>query len=539
VNGGIATVALLVALAGSVLPAEGQQAEWDRFRSDWDTEKDSKAVLSGLAGAAAGIGDLPRFHAFLDSVVGGERPGPNALQYWGAVGLQLGVPPDSVARRFAASLNEGTDAVTVAALVQILEAFDADDAARGFLERAADAGVPGERLALVRGQLLSHSGDREAAVEAWLLAIAAGGDEGVAAAARVGDLVADGREIPAGTVERLAALRAVADGGSAAAIAMLQVRVHAAAGSWSEALEAAADPALGTEARGEALRGVARTAREAGRLEAARGALETLVALGPPGARPEDRLLLGEVEDELGDAVAAAGNFEAARREGVSGAGARELAAGVAAARASGDPERVALALRQAVAAGADPASVAVPRGDLLLSRSRADSALTAYAEGVREGPVGAAGLEALSRVRLAQALVRTGTARPVVAEIGDALVRAPSDPAVASVRFAELAGRLGDGDTLAVARSLVQALSAEWKGRAGDAAGASEALERAAREARSPTEIPALLLDAGRWAQAAGDPERARRLWRAVVEEHASTPYALDARRRLSEGGP
>ena len=74
--------------------------------------------------------------------------------------------------------------------------------------------------------------------------------------------------------------------------------------------------------------------------------------------------------------------------------------------------------------------------------------------------------------------------------------------------------------------------------GRAGDAAGASEDLERAAKTVKSAGEIPALLLAAGRWAEAAGDTERARRLWRSVVDDHASTPYALDARRRLAEGG-
>ncbi|HJU86653.1 MAG TPA: hypothetical protein VJ788_04720, partial [Gemmatimonadota bacterium] len=91
---------------------------------------------------------------------------------------------------------------------------------------------------------------------------------------------------------------------------------------------------------------------------------------------------------------------------------------------------------------------------------------------------------------------------------------------------------------TLDVARSLVLALAAEWRGHAGDPAGASEDLERAAEAAKSAGEIPALLLAAGRWAEAAGDNQRARRLWRSVVDDHANTPYALDARRRLAEGG-
>jgi hypothetical protein len=531
-------IAFTLLAAWSATPAPAQELAWDRFRAEWDASADGASVLSALAGAASGMGDLPRFHAFLDSVVAGD-PGPNALRYWGAVGLQLGVAPDSVARRFAASLDASTDAVAVGELVRVLESFDADGAALELLDRAAGRGVPRERLALVRGQLLARSGDRDAAVDAWLLALGAGGDEAVAAAARIGDLVADGGETPAGMVERLAFLRDAAQQDTAAPIAALQVRVHAAAGRWSAALEAASDPALDAAARGEALRGIARTAREGGDPEAAREALETLVVLGPPTARPEDRLALGEIEDRLGDADAAAATFEAARREGVAGARGRELAAQLEAARASGNPERIARALDEAVSAGADPATSAVPRGDLFLSRARADSALGAYAEGVGEGPVGAAGLEALARVRLAQALVRSGAGRDVVAGIGDALVRAPADPAAASLRLAGLAERLGTGDSLGIARSLVLGQAAEWTGRAGDPVGASRALEAAAFAAPSPGEVPALLLDAGRWAQVAGDGVRAHRLWRAVVQDHADTPYALDARRRLSEGGP
>jgi predicted negative regulator of RcsB-dependent stress response len=539
-----------VAGAGSVAPARAQDAgerptraqdaaeAWDRFRSAWDPADDRMTVLSGLAGAAAELGDLPRFHAFLDSVIGGEGGGPNALRYWGAVGLQLGVPPDSVARAFAASLDTEANVVELAALVGVLEAHEAVEAALGVLDDAAAVGVPPGRVALVRGQLLARSGDPELAVDAWLLALGAGGEEAVAAAARIGDMAVGGHGVPAGTVERLAGLRAVAAGEVASAIAILQARVHASTGSWTEALEAAADPALGPMARGEALRGIASTAREAGQPEAARDALQTLVALGTPAARAEDRLALGELEDRLGSPAAAAASFEAARLEGASGARAMELAAQVDAARASGDPDALSRTLEEVLAAGADPAILAVPRGDLFLSRARPDSALSAYAAGVGDGPVGPPGLEALSRLRLAQALARSGTGGDVVEQIGDALVRAPADPAAASARLAALAGRLGDADSLAVARSLVLGLAAEWKGRAGDPAGASEALERAALAAVSRGEAPALLLDAGRWAEEAGDHERARRLWRSVVDEHGSTPYALDARRRLADEG-
>ena len=513
-------------------------AAWARLRAAWDPATDDVTLLSGLAGAASGLGDLPRFHALLDSLVTRDAAGPNALRYWGAVGLQLGVDPDSVARRFARSVSPATGVTEVGEMVRVLEAFEAVEAALSLLDRAAEAGIPQQRIALVRGQLEARAGDREGAVGSWLLALGAGGDEAVAAAARIGDLAADGEGLPAGTVERLTSLRGVApDDATIAAIARLLARVHASEGRWEEAIAAAADPALDPLARGAALRDVAATARSAGLLEPARDALVELVALGPPAALPEDRLALGEVEDELGESSAAAESFEAARLAGATGARARELTARVRAARESGDPTRIAGAIEEVLAAGADPVVVSVPRGDLFLSRARADSALASYAEGIGEGPVGAGGLEALSRVRLAQALLRAGTPRPVLSEIGDALVRAPSDPSGASDRLSALAERVGAADTLGVARSVVLALAAEWRGRAGDPAGASEALEAAALATRAPGEVPALLLGAGRWAWDAGDAERARRLWRIVAEDHESTPYALDARRRLADG--
>lgn len=539
-----AVVVLLLALAHA-LPARAQapsarenpSAAWARLRAAWDPAVDDPALLAGLAGAASGLGDLPRFHALLDSVVARDAAGPNALRYWGAVGLQLGVEPDSVARRFARSISPDTGAVEVGEMIRVLEAFEAEGAALSLLDRAAAAGVPAERLALVRGQIEARAGEREAAIESWLLAIGAGGDEGVAAAARIGDLAADGAGQPPRTVTRLESLRETApDAAMAGAIATLIVRLHAAEGRWDEALAAAEDPALGPEVRAAALRGVAAIARAAGLPEAAREALVRLVALGPPVALPEDRLALGEVEDELGQSAAAAESFEAARLAGATGALSRELTARVQAARESGDPERIARAVDEVLAAGGAPAVIAVPRGDLLLARARADSALASYAEAVGEGPVGAAGLEALARLRLAQALLRAATPRPVLGEIGDALVRAPTDPAGASERLSALAERVGAADSLGVARSLVLGLAAEWQGRAGDPAGASAALEAAALAARARGEVPALLLDAGRWALNAGDLERARRLWRTVAQEHESTPYALDARRRLAE---
>jgi tetratricopeptide (TPR) repeat protein len=506
-----------VALSASIAPAQDETA-WDRHRAAWDPAEDDLAVLSQLIGAATVLGELPQFHALLDSVVGAGRAGPNALRYWGAVGLQLGASPDSIAARFASFLEPDMSALSIEGLVGVLEAHEAVEPALGLLDAAAAAGVPPERVALVRGQLLARSGDPDAAVEAWFLALGQGGDEAVAAAARIGELAAVGT-VPAGTVERLNDLPPAGEE-VAAAVALLRTRLHAAAGRWSEALAAADDPALGPEAGGEALRGIARAARMAGSPEVAREALQALTATGAT-AVPEDRIALGEIEDETG------------------GPAARQHAAEVEAARQSGEPERLAGAVERALAGGVDPAIVAVPLGDLFLARSRPDSALAAYAAGVGEGQVGSAGLEALGRVRLVQSLARSGTDEAVVAELGQVLVRAPAEPAAASGRLGELAGRLGAADSLDVARSLVLALAGEWLGRAGDPAGASEALERAASEAKSAGEIPALLLAAGRWAEAAGDPEAARRLWRSVIVDHPSTPYALDARRRMAnEGG-
>lgn len=522
---------------GPASPGPAGEA-WDRERVAWDPATDGMTTLAALAAAATGMGDLPRFHAFLDTLVRQDRAGPNALRYWGAVGLQLGVPPDTVAARFGASLDAATEAVTVAQLVQVLQAYEAEAAALALLDRAEAAGVPRQRLALVRGQLLARADDRDGAVEAWFLALAGGGDEALTAAARIGDLVADGRGVPAGTIDRLAAARSVSSGGVAEAVSRLLARVHAAEGRWAEALATAHEPGLGPVARGEMVRGIAATARAAGRLEVAAEALSALVALGPPAAGPEDRLALGEVQDALGDEAAAAASFEAARRAGVAGARGRELAATVEAARASGDPERIARVVAEAAEAGADPVRLAVPRGDLLLARARPDSAMSAYAEGIGEGQVGAPGLEALARLRLAQALIRSGTPPATVAAIGAALVAAPADPAAAWHRLGDLAGRTGEADSLGIARSLVEGLVGEWRGRSGEAAEASAGLERAAGEA-SPGEAPALLLAAGRWAHAAGDLERARRLWRTIVEEHGTTPYALDARRWLAEAGP
>src|SRR5688500_4410966 len=86
------------------------------------------ASLAGTprpAGPAVAGRALPGYHAFLDSVVSGNAAGPNALRYWGAVGLQLGASPDSVAARLVASIDADTDVATLNEFVGLLEANSA------------------------------------------------------------------------------------------------------------------------------------------------------------------------------------------------------------------------------------------------------------------------------------------------------------------------------------------------------------------------------------------------------------------------------
>ena len=146
------SVLLLATLAGSFSPAQAQtddDGEWDRLRAGWDTAADDVGVLAGLAGIAAEARDLPRVPPGVDS----------------AVGLQLGASPDSVSARLAASLGADTDVVTLHEFVGLLEAHEAVNPALDLLDGAAAAGVPASRGALVRGQLLAGTDDREGAVD--------------------------------------------------------------------------------------------------------------------------------------------------------------------------------------------------------------------------------------------------------------------------------------------------------------------------------------------------------------------------------------
>ncbi|MGH7572612.1 MAG: hypothetical protein ACREMK_12325, partial [Gemmatimonadota bacterium] len=216
------------------------------------------------------------------------------------------------------------------------------------------------------------------------------------------------------------------------------------------------------------------------------------------------------------------------------------LVAGVEEARRAGEPEEVRQALARAIAAGLPPTRVALIRGDLYLARGAPDSAVGAWAAAVGAAPRPEA-LAALERVRLIQSLQRAGAGGALLADLGRILVVAPADPRAAAARLDSLATLVSldqeGGDAGEVASALLAGLAAEWVGEAGEPAEASRALEAAVRGAGA--EGAGLLLAAGRWARAAGEEERARGLWREVVERYPGTPHDLEARRLLSEPEP
>jgi tetratricopeptide (TPR) repeat protein len=204
-------------------------------------------------------------------------------------------------------------------------------------------------------------------------------------------------------------------------------------------------------------------------------------------------------------------------------------------ARRAGDVDALERALDRAVADGLPTTRIAVLRGDLYLARGVPDSAVGAYASAVGAAPRPEA-IEALGRVRLVQAVLQGGSGKGFLVALGTVLVSAPADPATAAARLDSLAGSAFVSDSAGIARALLAAAAAEWLGEAGDPAGASAALEEAARTAGD--EAAGLLLLAGRWAREAGEDDRARSLWREVVDRHPGTPHDLEARRLLSEPG-
>ena len=265
-------------------------------------------------------------------------------------------------------------------------------------------------------------------------------------------------------------------------------------------------------------------------------------------AHPDDAEALTAFAEVL-EANAAIDQAEALRRAAGRGVGGPDAGGGVLGspqleaqavelerARRSGDVKVVRQALERAIAGGLSPARLAVPRGDLYLARGAPDSALGAYAAAVGAAPRAEA-LEALERLRLVRSLQQVRIGPGVLATLGAILVTAPADLRAAVARLDSLAQVVAGAarDSTAVQVSLLAGLKGEWLGRLGQAAEASRTLEAAAEHAGF--EGAGLLLAAGRWARVAGDEERARRLWRGVVELHPGTPHDLEARRLLSEG--
>ncbi|MFN2384654.1 MAG: hypothetical protein ABR559_10425 [Gemmatimonadota bacterium] len=519
--------------AGQAAAARGDdEAAYDHFRDAYDPTTDGAGELAALAATAARLGDLPRFHALLDSVVGAGPGYPYALQYWAALGLQQGTPPDAVRAEFEQYLDaHGDDGAALLRFVRVLQAHDALPEAMALLDGAPARGLSPAAVALPLGEVRAARGDSLGAAEAYLVGLR-DDPSAIPLAVKLEELI-DAWPAMATLPEVTRRLEAARPTAPRAAAALL-TRAHALRAEWPEALAATREPALSATSRGDLLRRLIASARRAGSLDTAAALADSLVALGPPAALPADRLLAADISSARGAHGAASAAYRQAADEGIAGAGVSALAAEVAAARAAGDPPGLAVALARAAAGGVGAGTLSVPQGDLWLSRGAADSALAAYARGIGERATGPAALEALTRARLAQALLRDQVPLATVAAIGAALIEAPAAPGVAAERFEALSGLLAADDSTAVAVLMVRGLVGEWRGRSGDAAGASVALAAAASPASGP-EAAALLLAAARWAAAADDAARARTLWREVVERYGATPYALEARRLLA----
>ncbi len=534
--------------AGHAAAAAGDlETAWARYREAYDPAADDVEVLAALAGAAAGLGDLERFRTLADSALASGRERPHALEYWGAAALQTGVPADSVARAYRAyAARHPTDATALGALARVLAGNGAGQAAIDLLE-SAERGGAGPSAAVALGDIQRAAGRPVAAIEAFLRAVVAGGGPGALALARLDAVLGDWPAGPAAARDAARAIHvarkeSVGRKALQADLARLEVAARLAAGDWSGAAALAGDGALDLPQRASALRTVAEAARRAEDLAAARAALETLVALGAPPAMAEDRVRLAEIARALGDEATAREALAEAASSGSPAVAATARAEEVEVARATGDSSAVARAVAEARGSGVGAERIALPLGDLWLARGRPDSALAAYAAGASSAggaETGPRAVEALGRVRLVQALTRAGTAPGVVRDVGRALVEAPGEPARTAARLTTLADSVGSRDSLGVGRALVRGLAGEWLGRSGDPAGASRALEAAARAAGAGGEAPPLLLAAARWAEEAGEVERARALWRELVLDHGSTPYGLEARRLLAHGSP
>jgi hypothetical protein len=437
--------------AGRAATARGDHPEaWRLFRAAYDPAADDPRVLATLAGAAASLGDLARFRAVLDSIVG-PGPGPrHALEYWAALSLDASVAPVAVRDELDEHLAaRPTDIETLLAFVGVLRAHRRETIAGELLEGAIGRGVERASVAVALGDLRRDAGDAPSAIDAYLEA-------------------ADSSQ----ATQRIQGLLAAHPPGHAR------------------------DPLV------ERLR----RARDGGAESAARMAATLLAELDRPSAEESSPEVVEEPSSST-DLLAVARDTTA-------------LAAALADARA-----RV-----------TDAPLFALRSGDLWLARGQADSAVASYARAADPSiapELGAATLEALARIRLVRSLA--GMPRTALSGLGALLVEAPAEPGAAAAKLDSLVASAGLADTSA-ARPLAAALAAEWRGRAGDATGASAALEAAA--ATAGPESAALLLAAGRWAAVARESDRARALWRLVVERYGETPYALEARRLLAQPG-
>jgi tetratricopeptide (TPR) repeat protein len=523
--------------AGRAAANRGDHAEaFAHFRAAYQPQEDHPMALVGMSRAAAHLDDMERFRAVLDSLVATEDVGPNGLSYWAALSLEAGVEPIKVVDRFDAYLDRRTgETGPLARLFRVLLGQRVHVAAAALLDRALDRGADPAPVAMLRGELELDRLDPAAALTAYLSAVSYGGATLVGAIAAIEELLEKSPSMaPEVAVAKLEAAKMGADERSAGLLVPLVVQAWMGAGDWDRAISAADDPALGPSARGEQLRRVSVAALPVAPSAASR-ALDALVELGPPATRPADRLLSAEVARATGDHGRAAAELRAAARAGVPGANQGAWVAEVAAARVAGDFAAVERALERARAEGIDAVALGVPLGDLWLSRQRPDSAIASYASAITEDDATSEALEALARARLVQWLLRARVGEPFYAVLGRTMIEAPQQPAVASTRLDSLASSIGESDSLGIARSLVYGLAGEWRGRAGDASGASEMLTQAIERSGSHGEAPALLLAAGRWAAMANDPERAMALWRQIVAQHATSPYALEARRLLA----
>lgn len=488
------------------------------FRSALDARRDDRAVLAAMSQAAIQLGDVSRFTTSLDSLVETGEAGPNALQHWGAASLQTGRDPDEVWTPLDSYLADRPD--DIEALVAFAEVFEGHamfDHGERLLEGAVSRGVSPAEFGATLGMFREARNDPVGALEAYIAVLPSGGARAADGSLRIRALLdAWPAEPPVlEAIGRLDAAVPSAEPLGRRLLAPLRARAYALSGRWREAIEAAQDPALRPSARGSVLRSVSRIAQSSGDMVAAEEVIEALLAMGPPASVPDDEELLADVRRTMGeDEPSAATALEAVAR--------------------AVDPVSLAAAIVQAESSGIDETSLAVPRGDLWLSRGRPDSALVAYAEGVGPGRTGREGLVALGRVRLVRSLPPSPDAIEIGSRLGEVLISASSEPDVAAGRLEQIASRF-EVDSLMNGWAIIVALVAELRGEAGDPEGAGETLERALLRAPPIGEVPALLLAAGRWASVAGEDDRSRILWRQVVEAHGRSPYALEARRLLA----